>query len=216
MNIFNKIRHSRILKKQSVTEATLIIIVITFLSKIVGYAREVLVANYFGATAQTDAFLIAMLVPAMILGLIAGGLQVVIIPIYTERKKQDPQKARIFVNQVFFVTVLFLSVISIIMFIFPAFFIKAVAYGFKGDRLILAVYFMRFLVIFGFFNVLVGFLTGLYHAEKQFLYPAILGLIGNSLIPLSLFFLHSSLGMNSWTVGELAISSFLFFSLYFP
>jgi len=214
LNIFNKIRHSHILKRQSVTEATLIIIVITFLSKIIGYAREVLVANYFGATAQTDAFLIAMLVPAMILGLVAGGLQVVIIPIYTEHKRKDPQNARIFINQIFFITVLFLSVISIVMFIFPAFFIKAVAYGFKGDRLSLAVYFMRFLVIFGFFNVLVGFLTGLYQAEKQFLYPATLGLIGNSFIPLSLFLLHSPLGINSWTVGELAFSSFLFFGLF--
>ncbi len=214
MNIFNKIRHSRILNRQSVTEATLIIIVITFLSKFVGYAREVFVANYFGATAQTDAFLIAMLVPAMILGLIAGGLQVVIIPIYTERKKQDPAQARIFVNQVFFITVLFLSIISVIMFIFPTFFIKAVAYGFKGDRLSLAVYFMRFLIIFGFFNVLVGFFTGLYQAEKQFLYPATLGLIGNSFIPLSLFLLHSPLGINSWTVGELAFSSFLCFGLF--
>jgi putative peptidoglycan lipid II flippase len=202
------------LRRQSVTEATLIIIVITFLSKIVGYAREVLVANYFGATAQTDAFLIAMLVPAMILGLIAGGLQVVIIPIYTERKKKDPAQARIFVNQVFFTTVLFMGVLSIVMLIFPAFFIKAVAYGFKGERLSLAVYFMRFLIIFGFFNVLVGFLMGLYHAEKQFLYPAMLSLIGNSLIPISLIVLTPLMGINSWTVGQLALSSFFFFGLF--
>lgn len=214
MKIVSKIRHSRILNRQSITEATLIIAVVTFLSKIVGYAREVLVANYFGATAQTDAFLIAMLVPSMLLGLIAGGLQTVIIPVYTERKKQDSQNARIFINQVFFITVLFLFLISIVMFIFPTFFIKVVAYGFESDRLSLAVYFMRFLVIFGFFTVLTGFLTGLYQAEKQFLYPAILGLIGNSFIPISLFLLHSPLGINSWTVGELAFSSFLFFGLF--
>jgi len=180
----------------------------------VGYAREVLVANYFGATAQTDAFLIAMLVPSMLLGLVAGGLQTVIIPVYTERKKQNPQNARIFINQVFFITVLFLFLISIVMFIFPTFFIKVVAYGFESDRLSLAVYFMRFLVIFGFFTVLIGFLTGLYQAEKQFLYPAILGLIGNIFIPISLFLIHSPLGINSWTVGELAFSSFLFLGLF--
>lgn len=214
MKVVSKIRHSRILNRQSITEATLIIVVVTFLSKIVGYAREVLVANYFGATAQTDAFLIAMLVPSMLLGLVAGGLQTVIIPVYTERKKQNPQNARIFINQVFLITVLFLFLISVVMFIFPTFFIKTVAYGFESDRLSLAVYFMRFLVIFGFFTVLTGFFTGLYQAEKQFLYPAILGLIGNSFIPISLFLLHSPLGINSWTVGELAFSSFLFFGLF--
>ena len=214
MKIFSRIRHSRILKRQSISEAALIITIITFLSKIVGYAREVLVAYYFGATAQTDAFLIAFLVPSMVLGLIAGGLQVVIIPVYTEKKKKDPAIARLFVNQIFFITGVSLFALSIVMYLFPTFFIKIVAYGFKGNRLTLATYFMRYLIIFGFFNIFIGFFTGIYQTEKQFLYPAVVGLIGNCLVPVSLVLLTPMIGINSWTVGEIAFSTFAFLALF--
>jgi len=214
LNLFNKIKNSRILRRQSISEATLIIVTITFLSKIIGYAREVLVAYYFGATAKTDAFLIAFLVPSMVLGLIAGSIQIVIIPLYTEKKKINLQKARLFVNQVFFITVIFFIVFSIIMYLFPTFFIKIVAYGFKGNRLSLAVYFMRYLIIFGFFNVFIGFFTGLYQAEKQFFYPSLIILIGNSFVPLSLIIFNPVIGISSWIVGEIMFSAFSFFSLF--
>ncbi len=214
MNVFRRIKNSRILKKQSISEATLIMVIIIFLSKIIGYTREVLVAYYFGATAKTDAFLIAFLVPSMVLGLIAGGIQIVIIPLYTEKKKISLQRAHLFVNQVFLITVFFLIVLSALMYLFPTFFIKIVAYGFKGNRLSLAVYFMRYLIIFGFFNVFIGFFTGLYQAEKQFLYPALIGLIGNSFIPIMLIALTPLIGINSWTVAEIAFSTFSFFAMF--
>ncbi len=214
MSLFNKIKNSRILRRQSISEATLIIVTITFLSKIIGYAREVLVAYYFGATAKTDAFLVAFLIPSMVLGLIANGIQIVIIPLYTEKKKISLQKARLFVNQVFFITVLFLLVFLAFMYLFPTFFIKIIAYGFKGNRLSLTVYFMRYLLIFGFFNVFIGFFTGLYQAEKQFLYPAFILLMGNSLIPLSLVIFTPIICINSWVIGEIAFSAFSFFALF--
>jgi len=71
-----------VFKKQTVTQAALLIAVIAFISKFVGFFREVLVANYFGATGQTDAFLVAMLIPGSILGLFAGGFSTLVIPFY--------------------------------------------------------------------------------------------------------------------------------------
>lgn len=211
---FKKIRNLRILHWQSVSEAAVILAIITFLSKIIGYIREVLVAYYFGATAQTDAFLIAFVLPSMVLGLVAGGLQVVIIPIYSEKKKKSPDQARLFVNQVFFVVSVFFLILSVVMYLFPFFFIKIVAYGFKGNRLDMAAHFMRYLIVFGFFNVFIGFFTGLYQTEKQFLYPAIIGLVGNCFVPISLITLTPFLGINSWTVGEISFSFFGFFALF--
>jgi len=47
-----------ILKKQTITQAALLISVLTLISKFIGFFREVLIANYFGATGQTDAFVV--------------------------------------------------------------------------------------------------------------------------------------------------------------
>jgi peptidoglycan biosynthesis protein MviN/MurJ (putative lipid II flippase) len=40
------------IKKQTIAGAALLIALINFLSKFVGFAREMLVANYFGATGR--------------------------------------------------------------------------------------------------------------------------------------------------------------------
>jgi putative peptidoglycan lipid II flippase len=204
-----------ILKKQSVSEATIIIIVMTFLSKVVGYFREMLVANYFGATTQTDAFLIAMIIPSMVLGLIGISLQIAVIPVYIEKKKKSLKNGQIFINQIFIISFIILVCLSFVLFVFPTFFIKFIAYGFKEERLYLAAHFMRYLIVFGFFNVLGYFLMGIYQSEKQFLYPAVVVFIGNSLIPLSLFLFISYIGINSWIVGEISFALFTFFALFF-
>ena len=210
MKLFRRLANSRILRWQTVSESALILTVITFLSKIIGYLRTVLVAYYFGTSAQVDAFVVAMLIPSLVFGIIAGGLQTVIIPVYTEEKQKNLQKAKVFVNQIFLINVILLLLLSFIMFLFPAAFVKIVAYGFKGTRLSQAAYFMRFLIIFGFFNVLAGLFIGLLQAEKQFLFPALTLLVGNSLIPLSLFLFAKKIGINSWTIGEISFGTFIF------
>ncbi len=210
MKLFRRLANSRILRWQTVSESALILAVITFLSKIIGYLRTVLVAYYFGTSAQVDAFVVAMLIPSLVFGIIAGGLQTVIIPVYAEEKQKSLQKAKTFVNQIFLINVILLLLLSFIMFLFPAAFVKIVAYGFKGTRLSQADYFMRFLIVYGFFNVLAAFFIGLLQAEKQFLFPALTLLVGNSLIPLSLFLFAKKIGINSWTIGEISFGTFIF------
>lgn len=210
-----KILNNRILKRQKISEATLIIAIITLTSKIVGYIREALIAKYFGATAVTDAFDIAIIVPSLVFGLIAaGGLQNLIIPVYTEKKKQDPDKAKILVNQLSFAVSVLLVVIMILIVAFPGFFVKIFAYGFKEDRFKLAQQFIRILVFLGFFNVFAGLFTGILHSEKQFLVPSVVYVAGNMLIPVSIVLLAKYIGIYSWAIGEIAFALFVFTILF--
>lgn len=213
--MFSRIKEFRILKRQTITEAAIIITIITFLSKIFGCAREVLVAKYFGTSAQTDAFLVAMLIPSMILGLFSGGIQTVVIREYAEKKTKSISEAKILVNQIFFIFSVVLAVISLFLVLFSEFFIKIVAFGFTGERLVLASNFMKFLIPFGFMIVLSGLFTGLFQIEKQFLYPAFIGLISNILVPLSLVLLSPFIGIGSWTVGQNLSGLLYFFPMFF-
>ncbi len=214
MKFLKRVANSRILRWQTVSESALILTTITFLSKIIGYLRTVLVAYYFGTSAQVDAFVVAMLIPSLVFGIIAGGLQTVIIPVYTEEKQKNLQKAKTFVNQIFLINVIVLLLFSFIMFLFPTAFVKVVAYGFKGTRLSQATYFMRFLIIFGFFNVFIGFFIGLLQSERQFLFPAVVTLVGNLFIPFSLLLFAKRIGINSWTIGEISFGTFSFSGMF--
>ena len=213
--MFSRIKEFRILKRQTITEAAIIITIITFLSKIFGYAREVLVAKYFGTSAQTDAFIVALLIPSMILGLFSGGIRIVVIREYAEKKSINIYDAKIFVNQIFFIFSIVLAVVSLFLVLFSEFFIRIVAFGFTGERLMLASNFMKFLAPFGFMMVLSGLFTGLFQIEKQFLYPAFISLISNTLIPLSLILLSPFMGIGSWAVGQNLYGLLHFFPMFF-
>lgn len=203
-----------VFKKQTVTQAALLIAVISFISKFVGFFREVLVANYFGATGQTDAFLVAMLIPGSILGLFASGFSTLVIPFYLERKAKSQEAARRFVNSALTVWGWVFIVVSLLVLIFTPELVRIIAYGFKGEQFALAVNLTRYLVIFGLFTVLAGIFTGLFQAEKQFLYPTLISFIGNIAIVLSLFFLHRYLGINSWTIGQILSAAISFFAMF--
>lgn len=201
------------LKRQTITQAALIIATISFISKFFGFFREVLVAKYFGATGQTDAFLVALIIPTMIFGLFSGGFTTLIIPFYLEKKSQSQEAARRFVNSVFMVWCTLFIILSILIFIFAPSCVRVIAYGFKGETFNLAVTLTRYLIISGLFIVFVGIFTGLFQAEKQFFFPIFVTFLGNVGLVFSLFFLHRHLGIHSWTVGQIFNASFAFFAM---
>ncbi len=155
------------------------------------------------------------MIPITILGLFATGLNTLIIPVYIEKKAAGREAARRFANSVFLVAALFFILLTVLVVIFAPALVKVIAYGFKGERLTLAVTLTRYLALAGIFAVLTGLLTGILQAEKQFLAPAMAGLAGNTIIVISLFFLTGSLGINSWTVGQISGAVMAFSLLFF-
>jgi len=204
-----------VLKRQTVTQAAVVIAVFSFISKFFGFFREVLVAKYFGATGTTDAFLVAMIIPISILGLFSGGFATLVIPYYLEKKSQSAEAARRFVNSAFTVWGTIFLAVSVFIFIFAPACVRIIAYGFTGERFTLAVTLTRYLLIAGLFTVLTGMFTGLFQAEKQFFFPIFITFLGNVALVFSLFFLHRSLGLHSWTVGQLLNASLAFFAMFF-
>src|SRR5450830_1813007 len=159
---------TRLLHKQSVAQAAVLIAVVTFLSKFVGFAREVVIARQFGATGQTDAFLVGMMVPNLVLGLIfAGGLGTLIVPWYLGHKSKDPERARLLVDQVTLVWGIVFVLVCVGVWVFAPQLVRIFASGFAGARYDLAVQVTRLLVPMGFILIMTGLFTGLLQAESR-------------------------------------------------
>jgi putative peptidoglycan lipid II flippase len=205
---------ARLLHRQSVAQAAVLLSVITFLSKFIGFARDAVVAHNWGATGQTDAFLIGMMVPSVILGIVSTGLSTLIVPWYIGHRKDDPERARELVNQVTCVWGAAFLVVSILVAVFAPQLVRLFAPTFTGARYDLAVKVTRLLVPMGFFNVMTGLVTGLSQAEGQFLIPLVVSLSGNILMVASLIFFSSPLGIQSYSLG-LTINSIMSFTPVF-
>lgn len=76
---------------------------LTLLSRITGVVRDMLIARYFGASAQTDAFYVAFRIPNMLRRLFAeGAFQQAFVPMLSEaREKESPEDCARFMDHVF-------------------------------------------------------------------------------------------------------------------
>jgi putative peptidoglycan lipid II flippase len=204
---------THLLHRQSVAQAAVLIAVVAFLSKFVGFAREVVIARQFGATGQTDAFLVGMMVPGLVLGLFAGGLGTLIVPWYLGNKQQDPERARLLVNQVALVWTVLFALLCVGIWISAPNLVHLFAGGFEGARYDLAVRVTRLLVPMGFMLVLTGLFTGLLQAESSFLVANMWTLVGNIAVVVCLVVLTSSLGIHAWTLGQTLMAAIGFVPL---
>ena len=193
---------THLLHKQSVAQAAVLIAVVTFLSKFVGFAREVVIARQFGATGQTDAFLIGMMVPNLVLGLFAGGLGLLIVPWYLGHKREDPERARLLVDQIALVWGIVFALVCVGVWIFAPQLVHIFARGFEGARYTLAVQVTRLLVPMGFMIIMTGLFTGLLQAESSFLVALLWTLVGNVVLVACLLAFSSRMGIHAWTLGQ--------------
>ncbi|NHM27695.1 murein biosynthesis integral membrane protein MurJ [Desulfofundulus sp. TPOSR] len=66
----------------AIARATAVIAVFTLLSKVLGFIREMALAYVFGASAATDAYLVAYTVPNVIFAVLGGALTVTAVPLF--------------------------------------------------------------------------------------------------------------------------------------
>jgi putative peptidoglycan lipid II flippase len=204
---------TRLLHRQSVAQAAVLIAVVSFLSKFVGFAREMVIARQFGATGQTDAFLVGMMVPSLVLGLFTGGLGTLIVPWYLGHKREDPERARLLVDQVALLWTVVFAIVCVGIWTFAPQLVRILALGFEGSRYDLAVQVTRLLVPMGFMLVLTGLFTGLLQAESSFLVANMWTFLGNVATVVCLLTLTSSLGIHSWTLGQTLMAAIGFVPL---
>ncbi len=89
-------------KRGGLLRSSLVVGVMTMLSRVLGLARDVVVANYFGASGSADAFFVAFKIPNFLRRLFAeGAFAQAFVPVLSEyRTQQDFQAVRMLVNYV--------------------------------------------------------------------------------------------------------------------
>jgi putative peptidoglycan lipid II flippase len=75
-------------KKQSLLRSTSLVSLMTFISRLMGFARDIVIASFFGADAGMDAFLVAFRIPNFMRRLFAeGAFSQAFVPVLAEYQK---------------------------------------------------------------------------------------------------------------------------------
>ena len=157
-----------------------VLMLITILSKVLGFGREMVLANYYGTGMVTDTFLIAFTIPSVLFNFISTGVMTGFIPMFTRLEGQEGrQKALRFPSNLTNILLVLAIGIFAIGMIFTQPIVKIFAAGFTGEKLALAVYFARFMMISVFGMAVSSVYRGYLNQHGNFVIPASTGFIMN-------------------------------------
>lgn len=98
-------------------------------SKLLGYIREFFLVYLFGASVETDAYLLASVVPQLLFSTIDLAFAAILIPLLLELKKLDKTKLPGFVSVLTLCTTIILTVVTILGIFFSNSLLNMVAFG---------------------------------------------------------------------------------------
>ncbi|MBE0429336.1 MAG: murein biosynthesis integral membrane protein MurJ [Thermoleophilia bacterium] len=187
--------------------AALLIMSATTLSRVFGYAREIVAARYFGAGAEKSAFEVAFLVPSTVQMLVAqAALSAALIPIFTGLLEKDRRdEAWLVARTVFTVVTIALSIVVSLFIIFAPQIMPVFAPGYRNDPAIMAdiVTMTRLLFPTVVLLAITGVVISILNSFEHFTLPAIAPILWNVVILAAIFLGYERLGIEALAWGVL-------------
>lgn len=103
-------------KRQSLLRSTTLVSIMTFISRMMGFVRDMVLANFFGAQAGMDAFFVAFRIPNFMRRLFAeGAFSQAFVPVLAEyQKTRSPGDVRVFIARISGYLTSILSLVTVI------------------------------------------------------------------------------------------------------
>jgi len=164
----------------------------TFVSRVLGYVRDMLIAHAFGAGFAADAFFVAFRIPNMARELFGeGSLSAAFIPVFTETltKRGRPLAFRLAATT-FWTMALILVVICAVGIVGAPVLVNLMAFGWRVDpeKLVLTIDLTRTMFPYLFFIGLTALMMGILNSLGHFAAPAFSPALLNTAIILSILF----------------------------
>lgn len=200
--------------------STLVVSSMTLLSRVLGLARDVILARVFGVSAGTDAFFVAFRIPNFLRRLFAeGAFNQAFVPVLSEYKsKGAPEAVRLLVNRVAGTLGSVLVLVTVIGVVGAPVLITVFAPGFGDDpyKRALAVEMLRLTFPYLFFIALTAFAGSILNTWGRFAVPAFtpvllnISLIGAALFATPLFVEERMAVALAWGVLAAGMAQLLF------
>ena len=158
--MFNRVFNSQ---AKTIGAAAGILAISAFISRILGLIREGLLASAFGAGPELDSYFAAFRIPDLVYNiLIAGGIVVAFLPLFSEYFAKDEKEAWRFTNNALNVFLSLLILLCLALFAFTTPLVKLITPGFNPQQIDLTVLLTRLMflspILFGLSSIFSGVL----------------------------------------------------------
>lgn len=180
------------------------LMLITIISKILGFGREITLSYFYGVSSVSDAYLISITIPFVIFSFIGTGISTGFIPMYSNiQQKHGAMEGDSFTSNLTNILVIICTVLVIFGLIFTEPLVKLFAKGFKGETLRLAVEFTKISLIGIYFTGSMHIFSGYLRLKGNYIIPALVG------FPMNFITIISIILSSKTNIFVLAIGSVL-------
>lgn len=187
--------------------ATLLVMVSTFGSRILGFIRIAVIGAIFGASGSADVLNLVFNIPNNLRKLLAeGALSSAFVPALSRAHVEAPDglRARRIVQQLLGLQLLILIPLLTLAALFPRAIVNVILDFPELQRQALAAELFRYLIHYTLLISLAAVLMGLLNSLQLFLVPALAPLLFSVAVIASILLFHEGLGIFSVVVGVLA------------
>ena len=173
---------------ESMKKTALYLMIITVVSKITGFLRDVILSFFYGATAVSDAYIISITITSVLFSLIIAGISTAFIPMYKQIEVESGiNAANRFTNNLVNIVLIITTLVVILGVAFSPLLVKIFAVGFSGENLEKTVYFTKISLIGIYFTSLTQLFTGYLQLNGKFIIPAMIGLPFNIIVIITIY-----------------------------
>ena len=180
-------------KEPSVLKAAWLIVLVTITSKIIGFIRDIVIANFYGASTVSDSYFYAYQLPALaivLLGGVGGPFHSATVSIFSKLIPSLKEKANEEVNNLFntFLTSSFIvfTVLAVLCFTFSDQIMRFIIAGNNVELISLASSHLKIMSPILIVGGLVGIYYGILISYREFILPNFSPILMSSVIILSI------------------------------
>ncbi|MBI5058061.1 MAG: murein biosynthesis integral membrane protein MurJ [Nitrospirae bacterium] len=182
-------------EKKNITRAAGLMSAATFISRILGFIRDMIFALFFGATGLSDTFFAAFRIPNLLREFFAeGSMSAAFIPVLTEyRQKHGEEEANRLIRIAFTFIIIVVGIICLAGIIIAPAIVTVIAPGFLSspEKFSLTVLLTRIMFPFLLFISLAALVMGALNTKKIFFVPALAPAMLNITLIFSIVFFES-------------------------
>ncbi|MCC6175784.1 MAG: murein biosynthesis integral membrane protein MurJ [Chloroflexi bacterium] len=188
---------------RSVAVAAALIAFGNIVSRLLGLIREQVMAALFGATAGTDAFVVASAVPQMVYDLLVGGaISAALVPVFVDAADDDAALWRL-LSTILTLAALVLGAVGLVLGLAAPIVVDLLAGGFGPEAREAAVPMVRILLVAVVLQGIAGVLMAALYARRRVTLPAFAVAIYNIGIIAGALLLHERIGVDALVIGVL-------------
>lgn len=193
-------------------KVAILLIIVTLVSKVFGFLKDIMLSYFYGASPISDAYIISMTIPLFIIAFIGTGISTCYIPMYNEiHSRKGIDNSNKYTSNVVNIMMLVFTIIFIVIMLFTKQVVLAFASGFEGQTLELAVLFTRIGLISIYFSGLAFVFNGYLQIKDNFIVPGIATIPLNIIIIISIY-LSTIIDVKVLAIGTvIAMASQFFF-----